>query len=284
LHLLAFADLVNVAEVLFNASRNGDIDLLPKSLSSIAQRIQSLADFCTSNIDIICRSRGNALHISATREIDDQFLSLLLRSGANVNETDSRNWRAIHTACIEGSVSKLKALEAAGASLCGVEWLGRTPLHFASWRGQEECVQFLIDKGCSLQVFDRFGATPIQEAAESGNLESFDILINAAPDLLFHRDKKGRSLVHVAALNRRDIRILERLVARSEMDISSQDLNGDTALHMAVSCGDIRLTELLLNAGTDSSVRNQFGYSPLDLALIRGQEPIARLIHGRSQD
>jgi ankyrin repeat protein len=64
-------------------------------------------------------------------------------------------------------------------------------------------------------------------------------------------------------------------------DVEAKNGNGSTALHMAISHGaGLETIELLLRSGASTQIEipNEFGYTPLRIALERGREEIVQLL------
>ena len=55
---------------------------------------------------------------------------------------------------------------------------------------------------------------------------------------------------------------------------------GDTSLHYCVSSGNIRTTTLLLDAGANPDLKNDWD-TPLETALLAGEAQVARVIFSR---
>lgn len=54
----------------------------------------------------------------------------------------------------------------------------------------------------------------------------------------------------------------------------TEDTTGDTALHVAVGRGNLRMVRLLLSQpGVDIAIRNNLGFDALDLAIRLGHQP-----------
>ncbi|CAG7846184.1 SubName: Full=Uncharacterized protein {ECO:0000313/EMBL:CCA70070.1} [Serendipita indica DSM 11827] len=62
------------------------------------------------------------------------------------------------------------------------------------------------------------------------------------------------------------------------MDINQKDEYGYTALHLAADRGNVRVVELLLRKGADSSIKDADDLSALELAEASGNEQIAALL------
>jgi ankyrin repeat protein len=72
------------------ACANGDVDKMRKSLTTY------------DSVDFV-NNRGQTGLMIAIEKNQEQTVSVLLNSGANVNAKDSKNWTALHYAAKNGS-------------------------------------------------------------------------------------------------------------------------------------------------------------------------------------
>lgn len=64
-----------------------------------------------------------------------------------------------------------------GADLDGVDYDGRTPLHWAAYKGFADTVRLLLVMGCRGNLPDKEGCTPLHWAAIRGNAEACTVLL-----------------------------------------------------------------------------------------------------------
>jgi hypothetical protein len=88
--------------------------------------------------------------------------------------------------------------------------------------------------------------------------EMVKLLFAAAPSALNHRNAKSREPLSFTAVNAGDIGALEEVFKYTDSDgvpvnVNHKDINGDTALHMAVMVGNVAGVKLLLAKGADAS-------------------------------
>ena len=72
------------------------------------------------------------------------------------------------------------------------------------------------------------------------------------------------------AAMRGDLTQVRTILATGAVDVDEPRTDGSTALHWAVQRDDLRLIELLLDAGANITVANRAGVTPLRLAAING--------------
>lgn len=80
------------------------------------------------------------------------------------------------------------------------------------------------------------------------------------------------------AASRGDLAVVEEILSRHNEDVNAQDDFGYTALMYAASAGHARIVETLLAAGSDLRLKNRQGLASIDLAVARGQAPVALLL------
>ena len=73
------------------------------------------------------------------------------------------------------------------------------------------------------------------------------------------------TLLHIAAFNGR-LDIIRYFVDEKKVDINKADNDGEIALHFAAKSDKMTVVKFLLNKGADSSLKDQDGKTPRDLA------------------
>ncbi|KAG8564760.1 hypothetical protein GDO81_016587 [Engystomops pustulosus] len=174
-----------------------------------------------------------------------------------------------------------------------------TLLHWAAINNRLELVRYFISKGAIVdQLGGTLNSTPLHWAVRQGHLQTIILLLKcgADPSLI---DGEGYNSVHLAVLYQH-LTIIAYLIAKGQ-NIDAPDMNGmtplmlsaqkvigmeptcfllklnpslnvadkihhNTALHWAVSSGNINAVDLLLEAGSSLDIQNAKGETPLDLA------------------
>ncbi len=120
---------------------------------------------------------------------------------------------------------------------------GRSELHYAAGPENDVAkIHRLIAAGADANLADKAGMTPLHFAAQDGNVEAAMILLDAGAD------------------------------------VDPQDSYGNTPLWKAVfsSKGDGKLIVLLRSRGADPLLENANGETPLSLARLIANYPIAQ--------
>nr|KAF6493624.1 ankyrin repeat and SOCS box containing 8 [Rousettus aegyptiacus] len=111
--------------------------------------------------------------IAAIRSFPHDNVEDLIRGGADVNCTHG-TLKPLHCACM---VSDADCVEY-GANPNALDGNRDTPLHWAAFKNNAECVRALLESGASVNALDYNNDTPLSWAAMKGNLESVSILLD----------------------------------------------------------------------------------------------------------
>ncbi|KAL3144011.1 hypothetical protein ABBQ32_003818 [Trebouxia sp. C0010 RCD-2024] len=181
---------------------------------------------------------------------------------------------------------------------------GCTPLHVAILSGSLECLKTLLEAGAGVSRLCE-GSPPLHIAVSVGALPEQQAFSAAAVDLLlqhgavpYERDDHGRTALHWAAAHGLTSAASALLLSSSKMQATQkeqeadgannempsldllQDKQGNTALHLAASCRQRSMVDLLLSYPSDPALpshehalatsANRAGLLPIHAAAIAG--------------
>ncbi|KAF5177803.1 Potassium channel akt1 [Thalictrum thalictroides] len=206
-----------------------------------------LEEFLTETVSILARDKKD-LPFSlcfAVSKGDHRLLHELLKRGFYPNEVNENGQTALHIAASMGSVHCVRLLLDNGADPNSKDSEGKIPLWEAIVGGYENVIRLLTDNGASLCLGDsgQFACT----AAEQNSLD-----------------------------------LLENIV-RYEGDVTMPKSDGYTALHVAVTEGNVEIVKFLLNHGADIDKFSNDNWSPRSLAEQQGHEAIIALFQDRNE-
>merc|ERR1719333_1389435 len=137
---------------------------------------------------------------------------------------------------------------------------GTTALHLAVLEENKDIVAKLITvPGIELDMETNQGITPLQQALYSGFTEIMEELVIAGANIE-HTDIRNFTLLHHAVFTTKNLPAVE-LFLKHDAEIDAQTSDGWTALHLAVVSSNPAMTELLLDNGADSSIKDNLGMS-----------------------
>ncbi|XP_062194354.1 protein ACCELERATED CELL DEATH 6-like isoform X1 [Phragmites australis] len=159
---------------------------------------------------------------------------------------------------------------------------GSTPLHFISSQTEHDAPWFsyMPDKYVE-EVFkankaplyqpDNCGLFPLHVAASVGPKETIAIFLKDCPGSAGLRDTTGRTFLHVAvAKSRMSIVKFACQTPSLAWILNMQDNDGNTALHLAVQDGSLRMfCALFGNRQVDLNLTNAIGQTPLDISRCK---------------
>ncbi|WVZ54581.1 hypothetical protein U9M48_005355, partial [Paspalum notatum var. saurae] len=149
---------------------------------------------------------------------------------------------------------------------------GSTPLHFAAvlLKDQRGSVfsQVLEANPSAVYQPDNEGLYPIHVAALAGATQAIALIVEKCDSSAGLRDVKGRTFLHVAVCGRK-FGIVAYACRNQSLAwiMNMQDDDGNTALHLAVQAGRLKMFGALLgNSHVNMDLANVKGETPLDIA------------------
>jgi uncharacterized protein len=220
-----------------------------------------------------------------------ELIGLFLASGADPNKRDKEGDSPL-PASFDSNLAKypnenemvFKALVKAGADLNSRNKDGRTILALAAWRGAcDSCeprlqlVRTLLASGADVNAQDAQKKTPLLLAVEGGygsNPNLFSTLVSTLiaagadvnlPDKDGETPLMGATGYTIARSNYGGTPSVVQLLLKAGAKVNAKNINGDTALTVAVLVGgEESISQSLIAAGADVNVKNNAG----DTALL----------------
>nr|APR64358.1 protein S-acyltransferase 24-like [Populus tomentosa] len=131
------------------------------------------------DVNAVDHTGQTALHWTAVRGAI-QVAELLLREGARVNAADMYGYQTTHVAAQYGQTAFLYHIVSKWNADPDVpDFDGRSPLHWAAYKGFADSIRLLLFLDSYRGRQDREGCTPLHWAAIRGNLEACTVLVQA---------------------------------------------------------------------------------------------------------
>ena len=170
-----------------------------------------------------------------------------------------------------------------------VDFVGRTPLMWASWRGDFPAVTSLISKNAGLHQSDRLGLTSLLCAARSNSVCCVEALLQAVADPRAVTTSGSTILHFIGSFNIETAHVVEllRISLDAGAKINALNSTGDTALSLAAEYGPPHCVEYLISRGANLELCSGHGLSPLCRAIQSNRHRILEILlnhgagHGR---
>ena len=257
----------------------------------------------TTPLSVRTGSGGTILHVACDFG-DINLVKKLLEAGADPNVTDMFGFTPLMRAVVSTSKSGVTTGVASSiiTSLCNSKCSvnapfvpskpsdsnvhyceGSTALHMAidEWTDNQLCVRVLLDNGAALDARDVHGRTPLHIVSMRGHHHLIKLLA-PTPESFSLKDNDGSTPLYYACKNSQ-LEYIKRFLIQTPSVISDlmrvadndgttplsvRTGSGGTILHVACDKGDKNLVKMLLEAGADPNVTDEFGFTPLMRTVV----------------
>ncbi len=289
---------------LFEEEANRNLPAAIESYQSVIDRFdedRKLAATAIFRLGEIYRKQGKTNEASAqyervVREFSDQsqlatlsqsYLSTSTALSANASTTNVSSESA-PTSDEAEEVKKIRAMIRDSPDLINAkDQSGLAPLHTAAWQGHVIVARFLLENGGDPDVRDNTGLTPLHWAALFGHKAVAELLLSHGANLQA-TDSDGATPLYMAA--KKGFRSVVEVLLAHGADVNAKTKSDSTALHMAVANDFKSVADVLLSHNADvnaisSDTRPEpaikFSGTPLHIAAVRGDVPVAELLLGK---
>ncbi|CAL8361925.1 unnamed protein product [Arctogadus glacialis] len=195
----------------------------------------------------------------------DGCVELLLEHEAFRN-IQGNSFSPLHCAVMndnEGVAEML--LDSLGSAIVNtIDSKGRTPLHAAAFSDHVECVSLLLGHGAHGNTTDTHTrSTPLMMAAHNGQTNTVEVLVSSAKADLTLQDRDRNTALHLACGKGHEtsaLLILEKIHDRNLVNCTNAALQ--TPLHVAAKSGLTVVVQELLGKGASIQAVDENGYTP----------------------
>jgi ankyrin repeat protein len=251
---------------------------------------------------------GDLRLVEAARNRDLQQVRTRLNEHADVNVRSDDGATALLWAAHWNDLETAELLIRAGADVDAANDFHITPLSLACTNGSAALVERLLKAGANPNTPIATGETPIMTCASTGSADAVRMLVARGADVNAKEPSQNQTaLMWAAAEHHPDV---VRTLIEHGAHLQDRTKKGFTALHFAAREGELECTRLLLAAGVDVNIRSQpdappkgagrgegpagagrsneatasAGSTPLLVATVRGQVPLALFLLERGAD
>ncbi|SVC81365.1 uncharacterized protein METZ01_LOCUS334219, partial [marine metagenome] len=303
-HLL----LTTIAAVLVVGCGESPNELLHKA--AILGNIETVKQHLADGADVNAMDKGDQtpLHRAAIYG-HKEIAELLIANGADVNAKNEDGYTPLLSAVgllanHARSLGIVELLIAKGADLSVKTKHGETALVLATFTGQREVVELLIEKGAAINANGNFdGATALHVACMMGKMKIVELLINRGADINV-RDFGGTTPLDRATfydnhgyitdgVERTNLSgFLRKHGGKTSAELrkaagNSKPLSEADQLLEAAASGNVETVKTLLAAGVDVNGEEgstPFGATPLHYAALDGRKEVVELLLEKGAD
>ena len=217
----------------------------------------------------------SAMRNTSTNYVDG--LRFLLDNNAGVDAQDYELSTPLHLASSLGCLKATQMLLEFGANVHIQNNDGETPLHRslknigASPYCSLDITRSLLEHGADVDAHDYRHWTALHLASYSGNLNLVQLLLEHGANACVRNDEGETPLHHllrgICASSDAALEIIPPLLERGA-DVDARDKHHLTPLHLATRCRNLGAVRLLLGHGANIDVRNDKGWTPLYQSLM----------------
>jgi ankyrin repeat protein len=200
-----------------------------------------------------------------------------------VNTQDKVGRTPLHWACRRGDEEKTEILLSKGANPNLADNEDATPLHHAVADGTARCAELCLEHGADPNAVTVYGTTPIHVAMtmERSQVDTIRALARCGANLNA-QDMSGQISFHCAIgnIHIEGPTLMENLMTlkKEGANIDHQDIKGNSAVTKAVGFSDVKCTQCLVNLDARLDLVNKGGDNILHTAATFGNEAIMRTL------
>lgn len=240
-------------------------DFPPLHKYVIAGREEGIAEEIKNTSDVNATdSEGYSALQWASLLGENSAVKSLLQAGAKINVGTTP---AVHQAALTGNLEGVTLLLASGADINQRDSAGRTLLASSAFAGKTNVVQMLLERGVDPNPSDHYGTTPLMFAAEKGHVDAVEWLLLRGADPNRHNFEGDTALL--LAANKHTA--VGKLLLQHGADPNCISRQGKTALLAAALGGNIQMLRALLAHQADANVYDIEGF-PL-LYTLQSRHP-----------
>ncbi|KAM0806542.1 hypothetical protein AB5N19_06878 [Seiridium cardinale] len=202
-----------------------------------------------------------------------------------INDWDMTGQTPLHLACILQRFDELQCLIEHGADMKKIDSQGGTPLHLAAMDHLEHFAEALLDAGCDIDHVDIYGRPALFNAIQFGDGDRFAMvtyLIQRGASLHV-RDADGSSVLHELSRYAKAASGIEQcfadlMDAGCSLVLETRNNSGMTPLLLAIAYQNTHMVRLLLQAGAQADVTNNYGWNILHCTACFGSYDIMQYL------
>ena len=217
-------------------------------------------------------------HLAAGSHMEHgpQLLRALIDAGVDVNAKATKGDRRspLYVAAVNSRVEQARMLLEAGALVDQGDKLDTSPLFIAAQDGDAPMVELLLAHGAE-------PSKPTKEGWYAHNVAASECLELRNDRKVCEHGAPGQHLckhLHPVEVGVAHFANVVRMLLEAGADATQQDVEGSPALHYAIWCESVAMTEILIKHGADVNKPALTGEPPLWVAARKGDMGMVNLL------
>ena len=129
----------------------------------------------------------------------------------------------------------------------------------------ETLYHILVKNPTLVNSKDQRNETFLSYAIKRKNVETAELILTSPILDISYQDDNGNSYLHLAVINQ--LENIVRLLIKKGVNINMKNNDGNTPLHFAYSTGDIKYIAILIENNGDLTIKNNDGIMPEDIEI-----------------
>ncbi|KAK4746227.1 hypothetical protein SAY87_012539 [Trapa incisa] len=285
----------SVAPLLESQNDDGQTALHLACRRGSAELVEAILEHREANVDVLDKDRDPPL-VFALAAGSPECVHALIRRNADVRSRlrDGFGPSVAHVCAYHGQPDCMHELLLAGADPNAIDDEGESVLHRAVTKKYTDCAIVILENGgCqSMSIRNSNDMTPLHLCVATYNASVVRRWVEVATskeisDAIDIPSPVGTALCMAAALKKDheiEGRELVQILLAAGADPTTEDSNGQTALHAAVLANDVELVKIILAAGVNVNICNVHKRIPLHVALLCGAKDCVDLLLSSGAD
>ena len=264
------------------------INILPLEILNEITNNHSYSARPTSNSDNCVKVEllPEELSLALLQAIHDhqinKFKELLEHKSLDINATNKFGTTALNLTIKENREDMFKLLlkhEALNVNVnAGIATEGDIALHLAVFLEKTDMVTILLNhESLNINAANIHGTTALHLAAKENKKEMLKLLLAKESLDVNAATNQGVTALHSAVYEDK-IEAVELLLEHKLLDINSSCKQGGTAVFQAAALNRVKILEKLLAKKPDLAIPDQFGVTPLIIAVIKNHQDIVHML------
>ncbi|GFR93495.1 ankyrin-3 [Elysia marginata] len=280
-------------------SLGADINIRPKLSDKTALIVAAcngnknhVQNLLKCNADMYAKYYGFTALSEASVRGHDEIVTALLDHGMDVNYAPDNGLTALWYCLNDHNYNAAESLIKRGANVNHANEFGSTILMYVIEKCDPKFSELIIKSGADINAQIDSGDTALFRALKLNMWKRFVCIEKKVSVLLQHGanvnhiNLEMKTPLMVAAEQRSESNNILQILLDTQPDLNAQDINGDTALHLAIAVSQYNQekVEMLANKGADMNIVNLDNRSPLMVAVRKLYDRVVKTLikHGAS--